>query len=65
MPKYSVMVQVVKTLKEPLTIKADNEVAAKLRAEAIVGKWDGIDEVQAYLAKEIPDEENNKTGATK
>lgn len=53
MPKYAVMVQVVKTLKEPLSVYAADEDMAKAKAEKIVSTWEGIDEVQAFSAEEI------------
>lgn len=53
MPKYAVKIQVVKTLKDPMTIEAANEDEAKAIAERKVSRWDGIDEVQAFEAEEM------------
>ena len=54
MAKFAVNIQVVKTFKEPLTIYAANANEAKAKAEELVAKWDGIDEVQAFHAEETP-----------
>lgn len=53
MKNYSVSVQVVKTLKDPLKIWADDEEGARIKAEAIVLAWEGIDEAQAYDVQEV------------
>lgn len=54
MPKFAVHVQVVKTFKKPFEIWAANEDEAKKKAEAVVLKWDGIDEAQAFHAEPTP-----------
>lgn len=52
MTKYNVKMRVTKTLKDPLHVFGDSEAEAKIHAEKIVSKWEGVEDAEAYEIEE-------------